>query len=102
MTFATDHLKSGLSDLDWAGLSRPQQTVVFYMAVSAAAGIAEALIAHGRSAQTPVAVIYHGTRPDQKVLIATLETLAQKINAGGLKPPALLIVGEVVRLYRPD
>ena len=102
VTFATGHLKSGLSDLDWAGLSRPQQTVVFYMGVSAAGGIADALIAHGRSAQTPVAVIYHGTRPDQKVLIATLETLAQKINAEGLKPPALLIVGEVVRLYRPD
>ena len=100
--FATGHLKSGLSDLDWAGLARPQQTVVFYMGVSTAAGIAEALIAQGRSAETPVAMIYHGTRPDQKVLIATLETLAQKINAEGLKPPALLIVGEVVRLYRPN
>ena len=107
VTFVTGHLKSGqtgsgLGDLDWVGLSRPQQTVVFYMGLSAAGGIADALIAHGCPAQTPVAVIYHGTRPDQKVLIATLETLAQKINAGGLKPPALLIVGEVVRLYRPD
>lgn len=104
VTFATGHLKSGesgLGDLDWAGLSRPHQTVVFYMGVSAAAGIAEALIAHGRSAHTPVAVIYHGTRPDQKVLVATLESLAQTINAEGLKPPALLIVGEVVRLYSP-
>ena len=107
VTFVTGHLKSGqtgsgLGDLDWVGLSRPQQTVVFYMGLSAAGGIADALIAHGCPAQTQVAVIYHGTRPDQKVLIATLETLAQKINAGGLKPPALLIVGEVVRLYRPD
>lgn len=102
VTFATGHLKSGLSDLDWAGLARPQQTVVFYMGVSAAASIAEALVAHGRSAETPVAVIYHGTRPDQKVLVATLETLAEMINAEGLKPPALLIVGEVVRLYRPN
>ncbi len=102
VTFATGHLKSGLLDLDWTGLSRPQQTVVFYMGISAAAGIAEALMAHGRSPQTPVAVIYHGTRPDQKVLVATLETLLQKMNAEGLKPPALLIVGEVVRLYRAD
>ena len=100
VTFTTGHLKSGLSDLDWAGLSRPQQTVVFYMSVSTAAGIAEALINHGRSPETPVAVIYHGTRPDQRVIVATLETLIQKINAEGLKPPALLIVGEVVRLYR--
>ena len=72
------------------------------MGISAAAGIAEALIAQGRPETTPVAVIYHGTRPDQRVLVATLETLAQKINAEGLKPPALLIVGEVVRLYRPN
>lgn len=103
--FATGHLKQGesaLGDLDWPALSRPQQTVVFYMGVSAAAGIADALVAHGRSPETPVAVIYHGTRPDQRVLMATLETLAQKINAEGLKPPALLIVGEVVRLYRPN
>jgi uroporphyrin-III C-methyltransferase len=103
--FATGHLKQGesaLGDLDWLALSRPQQTVVFYMGVSAAAGIADALVAHGRSPETPVAVIYHGTRPDQRVLMATLETLAQKINAEGLKPPALLIVGEVVRLYRPN
>ena len=103
--FATGHLKQGesaLGDLDWLALSRPQQTVVFYMGVSAAAGIADALVAHGRSPETPVAVIYHGTRPDQRVLMATLETLAQKFNAEGLKPPALLIVGEVVRLYRPN
>lgn len=107
VTFATGHLKSsqpdsGLGELDWVGLSRPQQTVVFYMGVSAAAGIAQALMAHGRAAETPVAVIYHGTRPDQKVVVATLDALAQKINAEGLKPPALLIVGEVVRLYRPN
>lgn len=102
VTFATGHLKHGLQELDWAGLSRPHQTVVFYMGISAAAGIAEALIAQGRPETTPVAVIYHGTRPDQRVLVATLETLAQKINAEGLKPPALLIVGEVVRLYRPN
>ena len=102
VTFATGHLKSGVVDLDWVGLSRPQQTVVFYMGLSAAAGIADALITHGRAPETPVAVIYHGTRPDQQVLVATLETLAQTINAEGLKPPALLIVGEVVRLYRPN
>lgn len=100
--FATGYRKDGLSDLDWPALARPQQTVVFYMGVSAAAGIAEALIAEGRAPETPVAVIYHGTRPDQKVLVASLESVAQMINAEGLKPPALLIVGEVVRLYRPE
>lgn len=102
VTFATGHLKHGLSELDWPGLSRPTQTVVFYMGMTAAAGIAEALMAHGRHADTPVAVIYHGTRPDQKVVIATLETLAKQIRSAAIKPPALLIVGEVVRLYRPN
>ena len=102
VTFATGHLKHGLSELDWPGLSRPTQTVVFYMGMTAAAGIAEALMAHGRAGGTPVAVIYHGTRPDQKVVIATLDTLAKQISTEAIKPPALLIVGEVVRLYRPD
>lgn len=102
VTFATGHLKQGLNELDWAGLSRPTQTVVFYMGMTAAAGIAEALMTHGRDAKTPVAVIYHGTRPDQKVVIATLDTLAIKISAAAIKPPALLIVGEVVRLYRSN
>ena len=102
VTFATGHLKQGLTDLDWSGLSRPTQTVVFYMGMTAATSIAEALIAHGRSAKTPVAVIYHGTRPDQKVLIATLETLSKQISIAAIKPPSLLIVGEVVRLYRAN
>lgn len=102
VTFATGHLKQGLNELDWVGLSRPTQTVVFYMGMTAAAGIAEALMTHGRAEETPVAVIYHGTRPDQKVIIATLKTLAKQISAEAIKPPALLIVGEVVRLYRPS
>lgn len=102
VTFAAGHLKAGLSELDWPALARPTQTVVFYMGMTAAREIADALMMHGRAAHTPVAVIYHGTRPDQKVLITTLESLAQKINAEGLKPPALLIVGDVVRLYRMD
>lgn len=99
VTFATGHLKQGLKNLDWEALSRPAQTVVFYMGMTAASNISEALIAHGRQPDTPVAVIYHGTRPDQKVVIATLATLVAKIHAEGIKPPALMIIGEVVRLY---
>jgi len=101
VTFATGHLKQGLSELDWPALARPTQTVVFYMGMTAAAGIAEALMAHGRLPETPVAVIYHGTRPDQKVAITTLSALSETIKSETIKPPALLIVGDVVRLYRP-
>jgi uroporphyrin-III C-methyltransferase/precorrin-2 dehydrogenase/sirohydrochlorin ferrochelatase/uroporphyrin-III C-methyltransferase len=102
VTFATGHLKQGLSELDWPALARPTQTVVFYMGMTAAAGIAEALMSHGRMPDTPVAVIYHGTRPDQKVAITTLKRLPDTIQAETIKPPALLIVGDVVRLYRPS
>ena len=101
VTFATGHLKQGLSELDWPALARPTQTVVFYMGMTAAAGIAEALMDHGRLPETPVAVIYHGTRPDQKVAITTLSALSETIKTETIKPPALLIVGDVVRLYRP-
>jgi siroheme synthase len=71
------------------------------MGMTAAAGIAEALMDHGRLPETPVAVIYHGTRPDQKVAITTLSALSETIKTETIKPPALLIVGDVVRLYRP-
>ncbi len=102
VTFATGHLKQGLSELDWPALARPTQTVVFYMGMTAAPGIAEALMAHGRLPETPVAVIYHGTRPDQRVSITTLRALPETIKTETIKPPALLIVGDVVRLYRPS
>ena len=99
-TFATGHLKNGAADLDWPALARPNQTVVIYMGVGALPEIARQLIAHGVSPAIPAAAVQDATRREQRTVVATLGTLADAIADAGLRPPALLIVGNVVRLQR--
>ena len=98
--FVTGHLKDGSASLDWEALARPRQTVVVYMAVHGLAQICEGLVAHGLSADTPAALVEKATLPDQRVIEGTLATLAAAAAKQRAKPPALLIVGEVVRLRR--
>ena len=97
--FATGHLKDGTVNLDWPALARPAQTVVFYMGVGGSAEICRQLIAHGLPSTHPAAVIENGTRPNQRVITATLASLPQRIAAEQIASPALLIVGSVVRLH---
>ena len=99
VTFVTGHLKDGTVNLDWPALARPGQTVVFYMGIGAAGEICRQMIAHGLPASTPAAVIRNGTLPDQQTLLATLDTMAQRIEETGIKPPALIVVGSVVNLH---
>lgn len=96
--FVTGHLKDGSVDLDWPALVRPNQTVVIYMGLVGLADICHQLIAHGLPADAPVAVVQQGTTQRQRVVAATLATLAEQVAAAGMKPPCLTIVGEVVRL----
>jgi uroporphyrin-III C-methyltransferase len=96
--FVTGHLKDGSSDLDWAGLARPRQTVVIYMGLAGLGTIATQLVAHGLPPDWPAAVISKGTLPEQRVLVATLATLADAAERAQLSSPSLTIVGEVVRL----
>ncbi|WDI33173.1 siroheme synthase CysG [Hyphococcus flavus] len=99
VTFVTGHAKGEADpDLDWPALSALKNTLVVYMGVSKAALISAKLIEHGRAASTPVAVIENGTRSNQKVLKGTLCELDDLIKAGGVKGPALLVVGEVAAL----
>ena len=97
-TFITGHCRADGEGMDWASLARARQTLAIYMGTLKAAEISAQLIAHGRDAQTPVAVIGRGTRQDQQVLIGTLEeldALAQRAPT-----PALLVIGEVVNLHQ--
>ena len=96
--FATGHLKDGSAQLDWAALARPRQTVAIYMGVGALARICEGLVEHGLAADTPAALVEKATLPEQRVVQGTLATLPAAAAAAAVKPPALLIVGEVVRL----
>jgi uroporphyrin-III C-methyltransferase len=97
-TFVTGHLKDGSCNLDWAALARPRQTVVIYMGLSGLAEICARFVAHGLPADWPAAVVSNGTMAHQRVVCATLATLADAVARAGLQSPCLTIVGEVVRL----
>jgi uroporphyrin-III C-methyltransferase / precorrin-2 dehydrogenase / sirohydrochlorin ferrochelatase len=97
--FATGHLQDGTVNLDWSVLARPRQTVVFYMGLHGTEILCRELIHHGMPPTMPVAMVQQGTTPRQRVLIGTLETLADLVKAGDVKPPTLIIVGEVVKLH---
>lgn len=86
-------------EIDWAAAAGAD-TVVLFMSLLNAQERAQALIAGGKSAETPVAAISWGTLPRQRVVIATLATIGEAIGAAALRPPALLVVGEVVRCAR--
>jgi len=96
--FTTGHLKNGTVELDWPALVRPRQTVVIYMGLVGLAEICNKLISHGLDADTPAAVVQQGTTQRQRVVTATLATLAERVAAAEMKPPCLTIVGEVVTL----
>ncbi len=96
--FITGHCRADGEGMDWPSLARARQTLAIYMGTVKAAEISSQLIAHGRDARTPVAVIGRGTRQDQQVLTGTLEELeglAQRAPT-----PALLVIGEVVNLHQ--
>jgi uroporphyrin-III C-methyltransferase/precorrin-2 dehydrogenase/sirohydrochlorin ferrochelatase len=96
--FVTGHLKDGAAQLDWRALARPRQTIVVYMGVGALPAICAGLVQHGLAPATPAALVEKATWREQRVVAGTLADLADKSLGLGIKPPALLIVGEVVRL----
>jgi len=97
--FVTGHLKDGSTDLNWAAMAQPNQTVVFYMGLQAVEVIGNELVRHGMSADTPAALIEKGTTPEQKVYIGSLATLPELVQRYDVKAPTLIIVGDVVRLH---
>lgn len=97
--FVTGHLQDGTSNLPWQELVAETQTLVFYMGLVGIRRICEQLIAHGRAASTPVALIQKGTSPDQQVFIGTLLTMPAIVDTQKPKAPTLTIIGEVVALH---
>jgi len=94
VTFVTGHVLDD-DTLDWRRLASAHQTVVFYMGVAQLERIADKLRTAGSAADLPIALVERATLPDQRVLRGTLSTIADVATAAGVKPPALLIVGEV-------
>ncbi|MCF5352709.1 uroporphyrinogen-III C-methyltransferase [Pseudomonas syringae] len=96
--FITGHLKNGTPDLPWSDLVAPAQTLVFYMGLIGLPVICEQLIRHGRSADTPAALVEQGTTVNQRVFTGTLANLPQLVAEHDVHAPTLVIIGEVVKL----
>ncbi|MHB1556537.1 MAG: uroporphyrinogen-III C-methyltransferase [Isosphaeraceae bacterium] len=100
VAFVTGHSdpRSEGNRLDWPALARFPGTLVVYMGVTHLAAICETLIAEGKPAETPAAIVESGTLPAQRTTVGTLASLPRQAIEASLRSPALLIVGEVVGL----
>ncbi len=86
------------SSIDWASLVKGIGTLVFLMGVKNLPHIADRLLSHGMDPETPVALVRWGTTARQFTVTGTLDTIAERVKATGLKPPAIIVVGHVVTL----
>lgn len=86
------------SNIDWEKLATGVGTIVVYMGIKNLPIITEKLIRNGRDPKTPVAVVRWASTPEQRSVVGTLDTITEVVRDAGIKPPALIIVGEVVNL----
>jgi uroporphyrin-III C-methyltransferase len=100
VTFLTGHDSTGVvpDQIDWDGVARGSQVIVMYMAMKHISTITSRLIGAGRSADEPVAFVTDASTASQNVLETTLARAADDVAASGLQPPAIVVVGQVVRL----
>jgi uroporphyrinogen III methyltransferase / synthase len=84
--------------IDWSALAAFPGTLVFYMGVRQLPHIAASLIAAGRAASEPAAIVERGTLPDQRTITGTLETIAERAEREGVRPPSITVVGAVAQL----
>jgi len=94
VTFVTGH---SVEAIDWSKVGAAD-TIVLFMGLVNFLAIARELIKHGRSAETPAMAVRWATRPDQQTIVGTLADLAGRIEKAGMKPPATIVIGEVVAL----
>ena len=95
VTFVTGH---DVGSIDWDSVGQAE-TLVIFMGLTTFSDIARELMARGRPSDTPAIAVRWGTRPDQETVAGTLATLPRLIEVHALKPPATIILGQVVRLH---
>jgi len=100
VTFLTGHDSSGVvpDRIDWDGVARGSQVIIMYMAMKHISAITSSLIKAGRAEDEPVAFVTDASTATQQVLETTLSRAADDVAASGLQPPAIVVVGQVVRL----
>ncbi len=94
VTFVTGH---SIDTIDW-GKVGTAETLVVFMGLTFIREIARRIVAQGRSPETPAMAVRWGTRPDQETIAGTLATLPDLMEHAGMKPPATIVIGEVVAL----
>lgn len=101
VTFITGHEDPTKDEtaLDWETLAKFDGTIVIFMGVKMLGRNTGELLKFGKDPKTPVALIERGTRPDQRVTIGNLETIADIAKEQGVKAPAITLIGDVVKLH---
>ena len=97
--FVTGHLKDGSMNLNWQTLVQPQQTLAVYMGTHSLDILSRQLIKHGMKKSMPAAIIQQGTTGEQNVYLSTIEHLPEVPKENNVKPPSMIIIGEVVSLH---
>ncbi len=102
VAFLTGHEDPTKSDsnIDWSKLATGAGTIVVYMGIKNLPIIVDNLLKHGRNPKTPVAVVRWASTPEQRSVVGTLDTITEIVKNAGIKPPSLIIVGEVVNLRK--
>jgi uroporphyrin-III C-methyltransferase len=100
VTFITGHEDptKDESSLDWESLANFEGTIVILMGVKRLKQNTQQLIKHGKDPKTPVAIIENGTHSDQRVTVGSIESIADIAEDRGVKPPAITVIGDVVKL----
>lgn len=102
LTFVTGHEDptKGETRIDWAALAKDSGTLVFFMGVKNLPRITRRLIDNGKSAGTPIALVQWGTTTKQATVTGTLDTIVERVEEAGITAPAIIVLGEVVRLRK--
>ncbi|MGN6129065.1 MAG: uroporphyrinogen-III C-methyltransferase, partial [Nocardioidaceae bacterium] len=103
-TVVSGHLPPGHDDslVDWDALARLRGTLVLLMAVQNLPEISARLVEGGRKPDTPVAVISEGTLPGERTLLSTLDQVAADVEREHVRPPAIVVIGDVVAVANPE
>jgi uroporphyrin-III C-methyltransferase/precorrin-2 dehydrogenase/sirohydrochlorin ferrochelatase len=96
--FVTGHSRGDGLSLDWTALIQPRQTVAIYMGLGKLGALMQEFVAHGGDPKLPAAIVDNGTRPNQRVVTGTAETIAEAAGKANLHGPAIVILGTVVSL----
>lgn len=100
VTILTGHECSEKSEcqIDWRFLATPGQTLVILMGLKNLPYLVKQLLEHGRPPKTPIALIEWGTKPNQKIVVGTLQDIVEKAIEQNFRPPTTIVIGQVVYL----